>query len=220
MADQGPNAEKTDDELAREARAGSRRSFEELTSRYRRRLFVYLRPRLASDEDAEDLVQETFLKLYRNIGSFDPAYRFSTWLYTAAQRLAIDAFRRGAADQHRLSAAKNETSAEPAAESDGERGDGAARVADPTGIWAAARTLGAVRFRVLWLRYGEDMSVEEIAAVTGRTRLAVRILLHRARTSLASRIGRVTRPATLPAAGNGGNDSKGESRCGARSAVG
>lgn len=217
MTDRGATEAKTDDELAREARAGSRRSFEELTSRYRRRLFVYLRPRLGNDEDTEDLVQDTFLKLYRNIASYDPAYRFSTWLYTSAQRIAIDAYRRGAAARDRLAAAKDGLLAEPAAAVCGEDGDDMARRTDPTGIWAAARTLGAVRFRVLWLRYGEDMSVEEIAAVTGRTRLAVRILLHRARTSLAGRIGPDTRPAALPAAGN---DRKGESRCGARSAVG
>ena len=84
---------KTDEELAREARAGSRRSFEELAGRYRRRLFVYFRPRLGSDQDAEDMVQETLLKLYRNIGSYDPAFRFSTWLYTAASRLATSTWR-------------------------------------------------------------------------------------------------------------------------------
>jgi len=55
MADHDPIGERTDEELAREARAGSGRSFEELAHRYKRRLFVYLRPRLGSDEDAEDL---------------------------------------------------------------------------------------------------------------------------------------------------------------------
>src|SRR5512136_2067694 len=97
MADQVPTAERTDEELAREARAGSRRSFEELATRYKRRLFVFLRPRLVSDQDAEDMVQETFLKLYRNIGGYDTDRRFSTWIYTSATRLAIDAFRKGAA---------------------------------------------------------------------------------------------------------------------------
>ena len=67
---------KTDEELAREARAGSRPAFEELALRYKRRLFVYLRPRLASDQDTEDMVQETFLKLYRNIDRYDPDLPF------------------------------------------------------------------------------------------------------------------------------------------------
>jgi RNA polymerase sigma-70 factor (ECF subfamily) len=182
MSDQDRMADKTDEELAREARAGSRRSFEELACRYKRRLFVFLRPRLASDEDAEDMVQDTFLKLYRNIDGYDPAYRFSTWLYTSAGRLAIDAFRKGGAAARNTVALTPEMQiADPAARP--EAGSGG------SGLWEAARALGGDRYRVLWLRYGEDMSIEEIAAVVGRTKLAVRVLLHRARTSLAGRLG-------------------------------
>ncbi len=185
-------AERTDEELAREARAGSRRSFDELARRYKRRLFVYLRPRLGSDEDAEDLVQETFLKLYRNIGGYDPAFKFSTWLYTSANRLAIDAFRRRPAERVAKVAERDVDIPDPSAGP--ESGSGAAE------LWEAARTLGGDRFRVLWLRYGEDLSVEEIAAVLGRTRLAVRVLLHRARTSLAGRLGPDRRPLPRTAA--------------------
>jgi RNA polymerase sigma-70 factor (ECF subfamily) len=178
MTDHDPIEGTTDEELACRARAGSGRSFEELARRYKRRLFVYLRPRVGSDEDAEDLVQETFLKLYRNIGSYDPAFRFSTWLYTSAGRLAIDAYRKNAVSKDKLA---GESAADfPDAAADRDR--------DPrlTGLWAAARGLGGDRFRVLWLRYGEDLTIEEIAAVLGRTKLAVRILLHRARTRLMS----------------------------------
>jgi RNA polymerase sigma-70 factor, ECF subfamily len=184
----GPDtiAEKTDEELAREARAGSRRSFDELARRYKRRLFVYLRPRVGSDQDAEDLVQETFLKLYRNIEGYEPAFKFSTWLYTAAGRLAIDAYRKGAAGRLEAAAARDVDVPDPAPGRE-----------DATGVselWEAARTLGGDRFRVLWLRYGEDLSIEEIAAVLGRSRLAVRVLLHRARTNLAARLAPGARP--------------------------
>ncbi len=192
MAETGTIAEKTDEELAREARAGSRRSFDELARRYKRRLFVYLRPRLGSDEDAEDMVQETFLKLYRNIASYDPAFKFSTWLYTSANRLAIDSFRKRSAQKAHPAAAEDLDIPDPAAEA----GEGPA----VPGLWEAARTLGGDRYRVLWLRYGEDLSVEEIAAVIGRTRLAVRVLLHRARTSLAGRLGPDQRPMPRTAA--------------------
>ena len=182
--------ERTDEELAREARAGSRRSFEELAGRYKRRLFVYLRPRVGSDQDAEDLVQETFLKLYRNIAGYDDAFRFSTWLYPAAGRLAIDAVRRKAVERGKLAAAQERalSAAAPASES----GSG------PPEVWRAARSLGRDRFRALWLRYGEDMTIEEIAAVLGRTKLGVRVLLHRARTSLAGRLGPGAREALRP----------------------
>jgi RNA polymerase sigma-70 factor (ECF subfamily) len=190
----GPDtiAEKTDEELAREARAGSRRSFDELARRYKRRLFVYLRPRVGSDQDAEDLVQETFLKLYRNIEGYEPAFKFSTWLYTAAGRLAIDAYRKGAAGRLEADAARDVDVPDPASGHE-----------DMTGVselWEAARALGGDRYRVLWLRYGEDLSIEEIAAVLGRSRLAVRVLLHRARTVLAGRLGPALKPAAPAAA--------------------
>ena len=181
MIDPDRIEQKTDEELAREARAGSRRSFEELALRYKRRLFVYFRPRLGSDQDAEDLVQETFLKLYRNIRNYDPAYRFSTWLYTSASRLAISSYRRKRTVAGRLGAEVVDNSADLAVRTAGE--------ARSTGLWDAAGTLGGNQYRVLWLRYGEDLSIEEIAASIGKSRLAVRLLLHRARTNLMKRVG-------------------------------
>lgn len=182
MIDPGPIEKMTDEELAREARAGSRRSFEELALRYKRRLFVYFRPRLGSDQDAEDLVQETFLKLYRNIHNYDPALRFSTWLYTSANRLAISSYRRKKTKAGRLGPEVADASADPAVRA-------AAGEMRSTGLWDAARTLGGNQYRVLWLRYGEDQTIEEIAASIGKSRLAVRLLLHRARTNLMKRVG-------------------------------
>jgi RNA polymerase sigma-70 factor (ECF subfamily) len=170
---------RTDEELAVEARAGSRRSFEELALRYRRRLFVYLRPRLGSDQDAEDMVQETFLKLYRNIAGYNPVYRFSTWLYTSANRLAISSYRKKRTIELRLEPAA--IAATTPAPSGGEE------VA--TGLWEAARGLGGNQFRVLWLRYGEGLTVAEIAESISKSRLAVRCLLHRARMNLMKRLG-------------------------------
>jgi RNA polymerase sigma-70 factor (ECF subfamily) len=172
---------KTDEELAREARAGSRRSFEELAARYRRRLFVYLRPRLGSDQDAEDMVQETFLKLYRNIESYDPAFRFSTWLYTSATRLAISSYRKKRAAPGTISLEDAREMADPKA-----RTSGATETAE---LWETARAIGGNQFRALWLRYGEDMDVEDIARAIGKSRLAVRLLLHRARTNLMKKAG-------------------------------
>jgi RNA polymerase sigma-70 factor (ECF subfamily) len=181
MVEFDPIGQKTDEELAREARAGSRRSFEELARRYKRRLFVYLRPRLGSDQDAEDMVQETFLKLFRNIRSYDHAFRFSTWLYTAANRLAISSYRKKKIAAGSLGMEATGYVADPEGGAEGEP--------QSTGLWDAARAIGGNQFRALWLRYGEDMTVEEIAVVLGRSRLAVRLLLHRARKNLMNRQG-------------------------------
>jgi len=177
------NDSKTDEDLAREARAGSPRSFEELALRYRRRLFAYFRPRLGSDQDAEDLAQETLLKLYRNIGNYDPTYRFSVWLYTAAGRLAISEYRRRTVVAAGLrSIAREEESREP--EDPPEKGE-----ADR--LWTLAETLNGNQYRALWLRYAEEMPINDIAVSLGKSRVAVRILLHRARTNLMKRQGEI-----------------------------
>ena len=181
MVDLDPTNDKTDEELAREARAGSRPAFEELALRYKRRLFVYLRPRLSSDQDTEDMVQETFLKLYRNIDRYDPAYRFSTWLYTAATRLTISSYRKKRIAAGPLRAEEAGGVADPAA--------GPPTGTATAGLWDSARTLAESQFRVLWLRYGEDMEVAEIARSVGKSRVAVSLLLHRARTNLMKRTG-------------------------------
>jgi len=180
MTEPAPIRDKTDEELAREARAGSRRSFEELARRYKRRLFVYLRPRLGSDQDAEDMVQETFLKLFRNIRNYNPAFRFSTWLYTSAGRLAISSFRGRRFVGERMRGEARDVSPDPA--------ERMAEDAASDNLWDAARTLGGNQFRALWLRYGEDMTVDEIARALGKSRLSVRVLLHRARMNLAKRL--------------------------------
>lgn len=80
--------------------AGDSGAFAVLLQRYQRPIhaFVarYLGPSQASL--AEDLTQETFLRLVKNAKSYDPGSRFSTWLYTLARNLCIDAHRR---HQHR-----------------------------------------------------------------------------------------------------------------------
>ncbi|MCJ7487676.1 MAG: sigma-70 family RNA polymerase sigma factor [Candidatus Aminicenantes bacterium] len=181
MVDPDSIGRKTDEELAREARAGSRWSFEELALRYKHRLFVYFRPRLGSDQDAEDLVQETFLKLYRNIHHYDAAHKFSTWLYTSAHRLAISSYRKKRTAAGRVNPEVADHAGDPAVRASGDTRS--------TVLWDAAGTLGGSQYRVLWLRYGEDLAIEEIASSIGKSRLAVRLLLHRARTNLMKRVG-------------------------------
>ena len=83
----------SDEKLASKVATGSRSSFEELVSRYSSRLFYFLRHRFKTDQDIEDLIQETFLKAFRNIDRFNPERKFSTGLYTIAIRQAISRFR-------------------------------------------------------------------------------------------------------------------------------
>ncbi|MEM7350256.1 MAG: sigma-70 family RNA polymerase sigma factor [Acidobacteriota bacterium] len=83
-----------DEELVASILAGDRLLFEDLVGRYQGRLVNYLYRMLRNEEDAHDLAQEVFVKIYGALDRFDPRYRFSTWLFRVAQNAAIDRIRK------------------------------------------------------------------------------------------------------------------------------
>jgi RNA polymerase sigma-70 factor (ECF subfamily) len=81
-------AEPGDELLAAQAAAGDDHAFEHLVSRYEARIYR-LACRLTSETDAPDVLQETFLQVYRNLRTFRGDSRFSTWLYRIATNAAL-----------------------------------------------------------------------------------------------------------------------------------
>ena len=75
-------------------RRGDQHAFGELVNRYERRLIGVIRRFVPQHEQAEDLAQETFLKVYRRIDQFDPSRRFGPWLFQIGVNLALDWLRR------------------------------------------------------------------------------------------------------------------------------
>ena len=73
---------------------GDRDRFSELVSRYEKRLINYVYRITHRYEDAHDLAQEIFVKVYLALDRYDPKYQFSTWLFRIAQNSAIDALRK------------------------------------------------------------------------------------------------------------------------------
>ena len=165
----------SDEKLALKVAAGSRASFEELIHRYSPRLFFFLRHKAATDQDIEDLIQETFLKAFLNIDRFEPERKFSTWLYTIAVRSAISHHRtKKATRSHTVSISPLPDPQEVLIQKEESRN-----------IWNLARRLKPIEYEALWLHYGEDMSVKDVAKVIKKTQISVRVLLHRARLNLA-----------------------------------
>jgi RNA polymerase sigma-70 factor (ECF subfamily) len=83
-----PAVDPSDETLAALAAAGDDLAFESLVSRYDGRVFR-LACRLTSETDAPDVLQETFLQVYRHLASFRQESRFSTWLYRIATNAAL-----------------------------------------------------------------------------------------------------------------------------------
>src|SRR5687767_13583717 len=79
--------------LVRAAAAGDGRAFEQLVHAHHRRVFNFLNRMTRNQHDAEDLTQQTFIKAYHHLGSFDCARPLVNWLLTIARRNALNHFR-------------------------------------------------------------------------------------------------------------------------------
>jgi len=83
----------SDEVLARQAKGGDTKAFEELFERYKKRILNFVYRLIGNKETAEEVTQETFIKLYKNLDIYDPSKKFTSWLYTIARNLAKNALR-------------------------------------------------------------------------------------------------------------------------------
>jgi RNA polymerase sigma-70 factor, ECF subfamily len=168
------------EELARRAQAGSVEAFSELVGLFQERLFNFLLRR-ASVQDAEDLTQETFIRAWQRIGLYRSKWRFSTWLFTIATRLAAGRARRIGSVPALTLTDDPRAAGLPHA--------GLEHAEESSRIWALVdEVLSPEQRAAVWLRYAEDLSMQEIAVVMGKSEVGVRVMLHRARGLLAERL--------------------------------
>lgn len=175
MKDSGKLALLTEEELGRQAATGEQAAFEEVVRRYSRPLAEFAAGRTVSWQDAEDIVQETFLRAYLNLSSFNPVRSLRNWLFTIAYRLMVSSWRRKKTVRLTDEAAAL-LQGPDAVESNEDEAEQ---------LWDAARMIGTDAYTALWLRYRQEMSVDEIAQVMQKTSIGVRVLLHRTRKRLA-----------------------------------
>jgi RNA polymerase sigma-70 factor (ECF subfamily) len=84
----------TDEDLARMVQNGQTEKFGEIMKRYSPKLFRYGRKFLSDPDNIEDVVQDVFIKTYKNINSFDTSQRFSPWIYRIAHNTYINAIKK------------------------------------------------------------------------------------------------------------------------------
>ena len=83
-----------DEELVAAILAGATPEYSELVKRYQGRVVNYLYRLLHNVDDAHDLAQDVFLRVFRALDRYNPEYKFSTWLFRVAQNAAIDVVRK------------------------------------------------------------------------------------------------------------------------------
>lgn len=173
--------EMSPEELAAKSQAGCRDSFTLLVELFETRIFHFLLRFVGNAQDAEDLTQETFVSAFRSIQRYEPAYSFSTWLFTIAKRAAFSHFRSRGPD--RLARTTGLTAPEHLDTDD--PSVLLARKDEQTALWDIAQGLKPKQHEALWLRYGEGFSVAETARIMDTSQIHVKVLIHRARTNLA-----------------------------------
>ncbi len=152
-------------------------AFAELARLYRDRLLRFLLTRCASYADAEDALQDTLINAYRYIGSYDPRWRFSTWLYRIAIRNAAKLRTTDFVELGELRDEESDPLLQCIADSESEN------------LWVSARQLlNDEVFAAMWLRYAEDMSVGDISKALDRSASWTKVNLLRGRRALDAKM--------------------------------
>lgn len=171
-------------------RADDPGAFEELVAAYQHRLVGIMQHLIGNAAEAEDLAQEVFLRIYRARKKYRPRSKFSTWLFTIANHLALNALRNRRRKPLVPLAGQDSgpLGPRPAEQLVHDRG------AAPSGqirqqelvavIQRALEKLNERQRMAVVLNKFEDMNYQEIAEVMGLTVQAVKSLLSRARANL------------------------------------
>ena len=178
-------------EILRRCLAGDERAYRELIQRYQRQVYSVALRMVRRNEDAEDLTQETFVRMFRALSRYDPTRPFAAWLFTIASRLCIDHIRRRRVSPISLTQRERESEEEYEidVEDPGLKPDEVAAHAE-----ASRRATDLIdslppHYRiVVILRHVQDLSYEEIAEALHLPLGTVKARIHRARALLKARI--------------------------------
>ncbi len=180
-----------DQDLVREAVAGHEAAFTELIRRYQRPVFSLIYRMVRDRELAEDLAQETFVKVLNAIGSYRPEYKFSSWIFKIANNAAIDQLRRRELDTLSLDGSPHAQTADAVEATTLQIGDPRESQLDEVAnrelgsrIDAAIARLRPEYRSCIILRHVEGRPYEEIAEVLGLPLGTVKTYIHRARNEL------------------------------------
>ena len=184
-------------ELVDQARQGDTAAFGELVNRYERNIFRLARHITQNEEDAEDVLQESFLKAFSNLGQFQGHSKFYTWLVRIAVNESLMKLRRRKSDKlvsldEPVETEQDAVPREIAAwDENPEQKYGRAEM---NGILAKAIDSLSPAFRTVFLlRDVEELSTEETATALDLSIPAVKSRLLRARLQLREKLNRIFR---------------------------
>jgi len=149
----------SDKELVRRCQTDSV-AFEELMRRYKRAVFAYARVSIGSPQDAEEVTQDVFVKVFRAAHRFDSHYSFTTWLYKIASNTCKNKLR---SRRRRAASLDDEESTLVPESNDPGPLDAYGKKVELAEVRNAINELPARYRQVLYLRYVEGLRYREIA---------------------------------------------------------
>lgn len=168
--------------LVRRCAAGDSAALREIVCCYQGRLCGFLAQMLGSREDAEEALQDVFLRVWQQAGRFQGRASFSTWLYRIAANVAYDMLRRRKVQAGTISLADAPMPA--SADAQVIALDALEREVRSRHLRQALCALRPEDRLVLVLYYAEELSYEEICAITGHSYPVLKVRLMRARQRL------------------------------------
>jgi RNA polymerase sigma-70 factor (ECF subfamily) len=172
-----------DADLIAECLSGRTEAYGELVRRYQDRLFNAVYRFLDSAEDAQDVVQESFLSAYQALDGFEGGSRFFTWLYRIAMNHAIDLKRKRKVILH-MDVYRDEALQPPDEKVESNPEEYVAQQEDCRLVRAALKEVSEEHRMVLVLKDLDGLKYEEIAEILGVPIGTIRSRLHRARLEL------------------------------------
>jgi RNA polymerase sigma-70 factor, ECF subfamily len=182
---------KSDEHLVEKAKAGDTLAFEMLIQRHAQRVYFSVYRIMENHEDAEDVMQEAFVRTYTHMASFEGRSRFSTWFTTIAINQALMCLRRKRKQRIHVPISVDEDQeftlpdlpdTRPNAEVEAERGELACVLGKATHLLPHSLR------SVFYLRVFDELSTEEAARALGLSVATVKSRMLRARRHLKKRL--------------------------------
>ena len=183
-------SKRSDEELAELCRKQDHAAFQELMTRYMNQIYNFIRQYTKTNEDTDDITQDTFLKVWKNIRHYSPGRLFRPWLFTIARNTALDYLKKKRSmvfsdldnEENDLSFADTLHDPEPLPPEVFENAELAKQL---NGILT---TLSPDYRAVLTLHYQDCMTFDEIAEIMNKPMNTVKSWHHRALIQLRDRL--------------------------------
>jgi RNA polymerase sigma-70 factor, ECF subfamily len=191
-SDRQHDVKEEDIQLVARARSGDERAFRALVEKYERPVFSICLRMVRNRDEATDLSQDSFIKVFASLDRYNPAYAFSSWLFKITSNLCIDYLRKRRVETYPMD--------EPIDGDNGEiRRQYEAPDPNPEEVFVRREKMGRLEaaidalpehYRImLILRHQEDLSYEEIADNLSIPLGTVKARIHRAREMLKGLLG-------------------------------